>query len=235
MTNRLEEMEGKDLAIALKNDPNIAPTPLIMLSSCDQPMTRQALKKIGIEDFLTKPLREKRLYSTIVKTLSMIKSLRKPAFIPVQEQVSESSPIASSSMETENIEILVAEDFALNQDVVRLMLSGSDYTPVFADNGQIAVDLYKADPDRFRLILMDVSMPKMDGHQATGEILAFETENGLTHTPIIALTGHALKHDRQKCFDAGMDDYLTKPVKQEALMVSLKKWVATLDAESIAA
>jgi signal transduction histidine kinase/DNA-binding response OmpR family regulator len=114
-------------------------------------------------------------------------------------------------------EILFAEDFPLNQDVVRLMLADSPYQPLFVNNGKEAVDIYEADPDRFPVIVMDVSMPVMDGYEASRTIKKYQADNKLHHTPIIALTGHALKNDRQACLDAGMDDFLTKPVKQTEL------------------
>jgi len=117
--------------------------------------------------------------------------------------------------------ILVAEDFPLNQDVIRLMLSDSPYEPNFVNNGEEALETYKEHPSKYPIIVMDVSMPVMDGHEASRQIIQYETENGLAHTPIIALTGHAMKHDREACFDAGMDDFLTKPVKQKALFEKL--------------
>ena len=119
------------------------------------------------------------------------------------------------------LEILVAEDFPLNQDVVRLMLADTIYDPVIVENGQEAVDTFRAEHARFAAVLMDISMPIMDGYEATRLIRAAETEMGLEPLPIIALTGHALTHERQKCLDAGMNDYLTKPVKQIAMISSL--------------
>jgi len=125
---------------------------------------------------------------------------------------------------THKTEILVAEDFPLNQDVVRLMLADSRYQPVIVENGQEAVKLYSAHPGRFSAVLMDVSMPVMDGYMATCSMRDFEAENDLPRSPIIALTGHALTHEREKCIDAGMDDYLTKPVKQVELIGALDRW-----------
>ena len=121
-------------------------------------------------------------------------------------------------------EILVAEDFPLNQDVVRLMLVETAFEPVFAENGKLASETYLADPNRFPLVLMDVSMPVMDGYEATGVIRDWEAQNGCANVPIIALTGHALKNDRQACLDAGMTDYLTKPVKQAELLELLEHY-----------
>jgi len=119
------------------------------------------------------------------------------------------------------IDILVAEDFLLNQDVIKLMLEGSLYNPIFTNNGKEASELYKNDPSRFPVILMDVSMPVMDGYQATKLISTVEISRHLPHVPVIALTGHALKNDREKCLKAGMDDYLVKPVKQAELLDKL--------------
>lgn len=119
-------------------------------------------------------------------------------------------------------QILVAEDFPLNQDVVRLMLSDSRFEPIFTNNGKEGVDRYIDEKGDFPVILMDVSMPVMDGYEASQQINKYEKANGLPHTPIIALTGHALKNDRQDCLDAGMDDYLTKPVKQSELLEKLE-------------
>lgn len=83
--------------------------------------------------------------------------------------------------------------------------------------------MFKSEPDRFSLILMDVSMPVMDGYEATNLINTFNETHDRPHTPIIALTGHALKYDRENCFQAGMDDYLSKPVQQTKLLAALKK------------
>ena len=164
-----------------------------MLSSCDQPVSSQQLKTIGIETYLVKPVRENKLYETILQTLPSKSA--KPRTI----DKTSSTDRDVESLEQNKVEILVAEDFPLNQDVVRLMLADTPYMPVFANNGLEAVEIYKTEPDRFPIILMDVSMPVMDGHEATRLIQTYETENGLTSKPIIALTGHALKNDREEC------------------------------------
>jgi CheY-like chemotaxis protein len=125
--------------------------------------------------------------------------------------------------------VLVAEDFPLNQDVVRLMLQDSRYRPVFANNGREAVALFKANVGIFKAILMDVSMPVMDGYEAAELIKSFAHDKALDDIPIIALTGHALKNDRSKCLDASMDDYLTKPVKQLDLIATLDRWTGVVE------
>ena len=106
------------------------------------------------------------------------------------------------------------------------MLSETVFNPVFAINGLEAVNLYTENPDRFKIILMDISMPVMDGYEASAKIIEHDKKNNLSPTPIIALTGHALKNDREKCLAAGMNAYLTKPVKQIDLIESLEMWAS---------
>lgn len=130
---------------------------------------------------------------------------------------------------TNKIQILVAEDFQLNQDVVRLMLSGTNFEPTFANNGQEAVTLYQENPVKYQAIIMDVSMPVMDGYEATRKIQMYNREHDIAQIPIIALTGHALSHDRQLCIDAGMDDYMTKPIQQALLMERLNHHIGLTD------
>ena len=281
------------------NNKTVHAPPTIMLSSCDQSVSTNALRKIGITNYLVKPVREKRLHEAIVEAVSSFNSDKAQTPVleaspaeeksdiesvlefelqsaletdssavspenqaaPKQETTSEvksdSDDISSILPETpkadsketvsqqaepsnENqpsngkTQILVAEDFPLNQDVVRLMLSDSRFEPVFTNNGKEGLDRYIAEKGNFPAILMDVSMPVMDGYEAARQINKYEQANGLPHTPIIALTGHALKNDRQDCLDAGMDDYLTKPVKQSELLEKLEYYSSGGETKAIA-
>ena len=206
-------MNGHEFAKLVTQSPSIESPQIIMLSSCDQPVSTSDLGKIGIESYLIKPVRERRLFDTIVRVVS------NPADRILPEIVHDECPDVSVSKKQE---VLVAEDFELNQDVVKLMLDESIFQPVFVNNGQEAVDLYLQDTDRFPVILMDVSMPVMDGFQATRAIRAHEAEHDLKPVHIVALTGHALKNDRHDCLKSGMDDYLAKPVKQIELIEKLE-------------
>ena len=211
-------MNGKELASIISETEDLAHIPIIMLSSCDQPVSNPELKAIGITKYLIKPAREARLYEAVVNTLNASQDISK---MPNKDTAIETPSDENYKVKTE---ILVAEDFPLNRDVVKLMLADTDYKPVFAMNGLEAVQLYKENPDRFPIIIMDVSMPVMDGYEATSLIQAFERDNGITAKPIIALTGHALKNDREDCLKAGMSDYLSKPVKQSELLEKLSLW-----------
>ena len=224
----MPNMNGHQLAALMSSTPELAGTPIVMLSSCDQPISSQELKKIGIHNHLVKPVRETKLYDTIVETLSKA--------APMELDIRDAkNNMAHPSPETQTTEILVAEDFDLNQDVVRLMLADTEYHPIFVKNGLEAVQLYKKDPDRFPLILMDVSMPVMDGHEATRLIKLHEISQKLPATPIIALTGHALKNDREECLKAGMCDYLTKPVNQSSLLEKIVFWIDAAKEQKAAA
>ena len=279
-------LNGQEWAEMVHNNSAVNAPPTIMLSSCDQSVSTSALKKIGITNYLVKPVREKRLHEAIVEAVSSIPAAKTdvPAqelsvseskvadndfttvleseleaalsseYAPIEavpqgndpqdetpkiattsditpatsEEASETHATPQEEPSNENgpsngkTQILVAEDFPLNQDVVRLMLSDSRFEPIFTNNGKEGLDRYMAENGNFPVILMDVSMPVMDGYEASQQIIKFEKANGLPHTPIIALTGHALKNDRQDCLDAGMDDYLTKPVKQSELLEKLE-------------
>lgn len=208
-------MNGQEFAQVITQTPSIENPQIVMLSSCDQPVSTSALGDMGIDSYLIKPVRERRLFDTIVRVLSNPMN-RVSASVKEKVEVKPTAPT--------KLEILVAEDFALNQDVVNLMLADTVFKPVFVNNGQEAVDHYKAQTDRFPLILMDVSMPVMDGYEATKQIRQYEQENELKRVPVIALTGHALKNDRAECLNAGMDDYLTKPVKQDELLEKLETY-----------
>jgi PAS domain S-box-containing protein len=208
-------MNGQEFAKLVTQTASIDNPQIIMLSSCDQPVSTAALGRMGIDSYLIKPVRERRLFDTIVRVLSNPIDRFSPEIVKKPEP----KPAQPTKQE-----ILVAEDFALNQDVVKLMLADTPFQPVFANNGEEAVNLYMQNPSRFPVILMDVSMPVMDGHEATRKIRAFETGNALKPVPVIALTGHALKNDREDCLKAGMDDYLTKPVKQGELVEKLETY-----------
>lgn len=211
-------MNGRDLAALLNTNPLTNDTPIIMLSSCDQPVSSKELLDIGINAYLLKPVRESQLYSNLVKIVSRNAPIKVPSIQTAAGM--KSVPLATE----EKVGILVAEDFPLNQDVVRLMLNDSQFSPTFANNGLKAVEKLKQNPAAFAAVLMDISMPVMDGYEAAELIHDHLIKQGLPLIPIIALTGHALKHDREKCLDSNMDDYLTKPVKQDDLLAILDKW-----------
>lgn len=128
---------------------------------------------------------------------------------------------------TRALNILLVEDNVVNQKLARFILTQAGHQVEVASNGQVAVDIFTASPSRFDMILMDIQMPILDGISATLAIRTIEarTSTPATHTvPIIAMTAEAMKGDRDRCLAAGMNDYLSKPIKREKVNEIVKKW-----------
>src|SRR5262249_39287455 len=146
------------------------------------------------------------------------------------QSIEASTPLSRASHEapTRRLRVLVAEDNAVNQRVIVRLLEKLGHIPVLAYNGQEAVEAYERHP--FDAVLMDVQMPVMDGLAATRAIRESETQKpGRRRIPIMALTAYAMRGDRERCLEAGMDDYLTKPVKPEELSAALNRLVENAD------
>ena len=117
--------------------------------------------------------------------------------------------------------LLVAEDHPVNQKLIKAMLTKAGYRVELVDNGKEAFERFCASSERYDLIFMDVQMPEMDGLEATRKIRA----EGFDHIPILAMTAHAMKGDREKCLEAGMNDYITKPIKKETVLELINNWI----------
>jgi signal transduction histidine kinase/HPt (histidine-containing phosphotransfer) domain-containing protein len=174
---------------------------VMMLTSSGLRGDSARCRALGVHAFLTKPINGSELYNVMLKTLGLKESL--PAPVPLL-------PNPSGSLN-----ILLAEDNAVNQRLAIIMLERLGHRVTVANSGREAVDLFLQGP--FDLILMDVQMPHMDGMEATAAIRQQEAGKA-TRTPIVALTAHALKGDRERCLEAGMDGYLSKPLDEAALL-----------------
>ena len=145
----------------------------------------------------------------------------------------EASPaMVAPVLRTDGLRVLLAEDNPVNQKLACLMLNKAGVEVEVAASGQEAVDKYTGDPGQVTLILMDVQMPGMDGLQATRAIRGWEDKQpplGWRRVPIIAMTAQAVEGDREKCIEAGMDDYLSKPVKKETLLEKIREWSSRQD------
>jgi len=168
----------------------------------------------GFNAFLTKPTRR----SMLLKTLARIIDTSQDSDTPQEEkklvtQYSIREEIKHASR------ILLAEDNLVNQKLATMMLTKAGYSVQVAANGLLAVEAYTTNPEQFDLILMDIQMPEMDGLKATRRI----RELGFTDIPIIAMTANAMKGDREECLDAGMNDYISKPIKREIVFKILEE------------
>ncbi len=137
--------------------------------------------------------------------------------LPAKDQM----PVSENIPEVNPLRVLIAEDNKVNQKLARILLEKAGFTVDIASNGEEAVLAVQKRPKGFDLIFMDIQMPLMDGFQATAAIRAA----GFTHLPIVAMTAHAMKGYRQKCIQSGMDDYVTKPIKKEAVMAVIKRQI----------
>ena len=146
-----------------------------------------------------------------------------PATVPGPAPASTAVPAAPPSSVMNGARILVAEDTDINRQLLRILLARRGCVLQEVENGLLAVDAMRH--GQYDLVLMDCMMPIMDGYQATAEIRAIEQAQGRPRIPIVALTASAIEGDRQRCLDAGMDDYLSKPFTQVGLMNTVEKWL----------
>jgi signal transduction histidine kinase/CheY-like chemotaxis protein len=238
---QMPHMTGEDVLARMRA--GTAPEmPVIMLSSVDQIDHKQLTSQYGVAQHLTKPARSSLLLATIVETLQkhapakaanggLRPNVAAPALAPtVREmtaskppQTRENPPARPAASADEGYDVLVAEDNEVNQMVFSQILESLDLRFKMVGNGRLAVEALKA--HRPRAVLMDVSMPEMNGLEATAAIRETETGQGLPRIPIIGVTAHALKGDRERCIDAGMDDYVTKPVSPDRIAAALERWM----------
>ena len=198
-------MDGIELANAISADPALSSTRKIMLAS--SVTRRRDAEAADIGAYLTKPARRSLLYNAVANATA--------------ERVSE-RPAAPVRPPVTRGRVLVVEDNPVNQAVAEGMLARRGYGVDIAQNGREAVDTVFQAP--YVAVLMDCQMPEMDGYQATEEIRRREGSDG--HVPIIAMTAHSLKGDRERCIAAGMDDYVPKPLQGEALDAALARCAA---------
>ncbi len=219
LDQQMPEMDGIDLAQRLRTLPATIGTPLILLTSAGRKGAPDETADALFDAYLVKPARASMLLDAIVACLQgrAIERAQEAAAALHAADVKTGDPAPAS------IDVLVAEDNIVNQMVVRSMLEKFGCRATIANNGREAVDLYAT--GKYAIVLMDISMPEMDGVEATAKIREIEAQRG-EKTPIIGVTAHAMEEDRQRCIDAGMDDYLPKPVKADLLRRMIDRWSA---------
>jgi CheY-like chemotaxis protein len=183
-----------------------------MLSSAGSLEESHRSGELGIALHLVKPVKQSDLFDAISRVLSACET-HVDARAPMQD-----APLSAPRR------VLVADDGAVNQQVARQLLEARGYSVVVVNNGREAVVAFEK--SSFDVVLMDVQMPEMDGFEATKAIRDMEQITG-GRTPIIAMTANALKGDRERCLQAGMDDYLTKPIQSKALYAVVENVVVT--------
>jgi signal transduction histidine kinase/DNA-binding response OmpR family regulator len=202
----MPELDGFDVAAAIKQHPELGNVSIMMLTSGAQSGDILRCQELGIAAHLIKPIGQSELLDTILRVLVKVHE-------PVTAQ-STALDLHTAEPVGSPLNILVAEDNDINQKVALSVLEKQGHTVVLARNGIEAISLWEA--GHFDLVFMDVQMPQMDGFTATAIIREKELLTG-KRTPIIAMTAHAMKGDRERCLSAGMDDYVPKPIQARLL------------------
>jgi len=214
-------MDGLELARLIKANPTVAATPLVMLTSWTQRGQASEARGVGIVRLMTKPVRQAQLFTVVATALGR----------GVAAMAGRGGAIAYDPAVTGRYKILVAEDNPVNQRLAIAQLAKLGYRADAVGNGREAVEALERIP--YDVVLMDSHMPDMDGFAATAEIRA--REGAARHTPIIAMTADAMQGDRERCLAAGMDDYVSKPVKMDDLQRALEHALSMVEAPSGAA
>jgi len=219
----MPEMDGLDLARTIKADPDLSSVALMVLSSVEGESEARRFRDAGVNGYLVKPARAILCYQTITGILrnrdGAAPFAKEPAPLqPINQHTTIATPAKSR--------VLLAEDNEVNQLVVKHMLDPNVYELVIAPNGREALRIFQGDADGFEVVLMDVSMPEMDGYDATRAIRSFEDSMGKLRTPIICLTAHVMASDVELSQTAGMDDYLAKPISKTKLDVIMDRWIS---------
>jgi CheY-like chemotaxis protein len=209
LDGQMPEMDGFTLAELIHKDPELVGAAIMMLTSAGHAGDAARCRELGISGYLVKPIRQGELLSSIRQILQKTPEL-KPVPLVTRHTLRENQNRAR---------ILLAEDNAVNQTLAVRVLEKRGYVVFVAGDGQAA--LTALEKDCFDLVLMDIQMPGMDGFEATSRIRKNEEGTG-KHIPIIAMTAHALKGDQERCIAAGMNGYVSKPIRTSELFSAIE-------------
>jgi PAS domain S-box-containing protein len=216
--SNMPEMDGFTLTKKIKENLRFAGPAIMMLTSTQQRHDIERCKELGIDAYLIKPITQSSLLDTILKVLS-----------PLDSTSRTETPTARRSVCVSNrsLRVLLAEDNPVNQKLVIGLLEKRGHSVRVAGNGREAISAMGS--EQFDIVLMDVQMPEMNGFEATARIREMERPTGM-RVPIIAMTAHAIKGDREKCLEAGMDSYIPKPIQSKEFFRVIESFTATLSA-----
>jgi two-component system sensor histidine kinase/response regulator len=206
----MPEMDGFEVAEFIRQSPKLSGLTLIMLSSALQITDRARSQELGFHAYLAKPIKQSELLNSIVSSVSQ----------PQAATIKLSSGRRSWSQTSRRpLRVLLAEDSPVNQRLAMRLLAKWGHSVMVVNNGRQAVAAFEAEP--FDMILMDVQMPEMGGFEATAAIRSQERDTS-DHVPIIAMTAHAMKGDRERCLGSGMDGYISKPIQPKELFDTIE-------------
>jgi PAS domain S-box-containing protein len=221
----MPDMDGFTLAQCIRQQPHLGGAILMMLSSSDEAGGPARCRAAGLDAFLTKPVKHSDLLQTMLTALAALPVTVTPAPIPLHKIVART-----------RLRVLLAEDNPVNQRLALRLLEKRGHVVTLAKTGREALDILgvgKSVGDDspltvpFDVVLMDVQMPEMDGLEATTLIRNWERQTG-GHVPIVAMTAHAMKGDRERCLEAGMDGYVSKPIQPRDLFQLLEELIPSV-------
>jgi PAS domain S-box-containing protein len=219
--HQMPGMDGAELGRMIKKDKAISNTLLVMMTSVGQRGDSARMKEVGYEAYLTKPLKQVQLFDCLFKVSGLDKNRGKREELPIVTR------FTLADEQLKSARILLAEDNITNQMVVSGILKKRGMRVNAVANGLEVVEALRKTP--YDIVLMDVQMPEMDGIEATRKIRE-EGSGVLDHQVyVIAMTAHAMAGDREKCLDAGMDDYVSKPVRPEEMFAAIERGVRRSD------
>ncbi len=216
LDNMMPDMDGFTLAEQIRQHPELVGATLMMLSSGDRRENAARCHELGMEAYLTKPIRRAELLSTILTAAHAV---------PSKEVSATTSPHSIGRCQT-SLRLLLTEDNLVNQRLAMRLLEKRGHSVVIVGNGREAVEILHQ--QSFDVVLMDVQMPEMDGFEATKLIRARERDTG-GHVPIVAMTAHAMKGDRERCLEVGMDGYISKPLNPTELFEAVESVASSSD------
>jgi CheY-like chemotaxis protein len=207
----MPQMDGFQVAERIRDNPALTGSKIIVLSSAGHSEDASRSHELGIARCLTKPIKQSDLLDAVIKALRT----------PANDDQQPKSLVRPLPPKSAPLHILLTEDSLVNQKVAVGLLSMRGHSVVVANDGQEALDAL--DKETFDVVLMDVQMPEMDGFQTTAAIRRHEQSTG-AHLSIIAMTAHAMKGDRERCLEAGMDGYISKPIESEELYRAIETY-----------
>lgn len=215
-------MDGATLASLIKADPGLKGTVVVILSSVGHWRELRSLEGGAVDICLTKPVRNSQLLNALAVVWSRRMAVTSALVAQPQERASVRKSGMAGRFADRSLRVLVVEDNIVNQTVARRMLERLGVRVDVSANGREAAEMVQLLP--YDVVFMDCQMPEMNGYEATTEIRRREAPH--QRMPIIAMTAEAIAGSREQCIEAGMDDFIPKPVKIEDLVEALEKWIS---------
>ncbi len=214
---QMPDISGYEVSQMIRNHPDeqISKVPILAFSSSTAKQIHR-FKESGFDGFLPKPIQREKMYSMVMRLLG--------AEVETEDKIRRKEVLTQHTLVEEakhSIQILLAEDNPLNQKLAVHMLTKAGYHVDVANNGKETVEIFLSNHEKYDLIFMDIHMPEMDGFEATKVL----REKEYQEIPIIAMTADAMKGDREKCLEAGMDGYISKPIKRDRIFKIVKEFV----------